>query len=56
VAHPGEASRGELRRWASAGMTRGAALEQERTSGGMAQWPVAALLRGRGGGAEEEEQ
>jgi hypothetical protein len=55
VARPGEASRGELRRWASVGVTRGAALEQERTSASAARRPVTALLRGRGGGAEEQE-
>jgi hypothetical protein len=39
---------GELRRCASSGATRGAALEQERTSGGAARGPAAALSRGRG--------
>jgi hypothetical protein len=54
VACLGRASREGLRRWASSGATRGAALEQEVASGGAARRPAAALLRGRGGAEEGE--
>jgi hypothetical protein len=54
VACSGRANREGLRRWANSGATRGAALEQKVASGGMAQWPAAVLLRGRGEAEEEE--
>jgi hypothetical protein len=54
VARSGEASRKERRRWAGSGVTRGAALEQKRTSGGVARRPAAALPRGRGGGQRKK--
>jgi hypothetical protein len=44
-----------VRRWSSAGATRGATLEQEVALGGAARRCAAALLRGRGGTEEEEE-
>jgi hypothetical protein len=50
AARSGKASRDKLRRWASSGATRGAVLEQERTSGGAARGPAAALSRSREGG------
>jgi hypothetical protein len=46
----GEGQQEELRRWASSGATRGAALEQEIASGGTARGSVAVLSRGREGG------
>jgi hypothetical protein len=54
VARAGRASREGLRRWASSGATRGAAPEQEVASGGAAERPAVALLRGRGEAEEEE--
>jgi hypothetical protein len=54
VACSGKASRKGLRRWASAGATRGVQERQGEASGGVAQRPAATLLRGKGGAEEEE--
>jgi hypothetical protein len=48
VACSGKASRKGLRRWASAGATRGGQERQREASDGAARWPAAALVRGRG--------
>jgi hypothetical protein len=50
----GEGQQEEVRRWASSGATRGAALEQEVASGGAAQRPAAVLRRSRGEAGEQE--